>query len=66
MKPIPREGTEFEIKCDTIISAIGQTGDFTGLEGLDGGRGFIDATQTYQVKGKDMHLPVATSCARTF
>jgi NADPH-dependent glutamate synthase beta subunit-like oxidoreductase len=56
MKPVPREGTEFEIKCDIIISAIGQTGDFTGLDGLDGGRGFIDATQTYQVKGRDKHF----------
>jgi len=56
MKPVPREGTEFVIECDIIISAIGQMGDFTGLEDLDGGRGFIDATPTYQVKGRDKHF----------
>lgn len=56
MKPVPREGTEFEIKCDIIISAIGQTGNFTGLEDLDGGRGFIDAGPTYQVKGREKHF----------
>jgi dissimilatory sulfite reductase flavoprotein subunit len=56
MKPVPRAGTEFEIECDIIISAIGQMGDFTGLEELDGGRGFIDATPTYQVKGREKHF----------
>ncbi len=55
-KPVPREGTEFEIECDIIISAIGQVGDFAGLEDLDGGRGFIDATPTYQVKGREKHF----------
>ncbi|MFV0515394.1 MAG: NAD(P)-binding protein [Jhaorihella sp.] len=56
MKPVPREGTEFEIECDIIISAIGQMGDFAGLEEMDGGRGFIDASPTYQVKGRDKHF----------
>ena len=56
MKPIPREGTEFEIECDIIIAAIGQTGDFTGLGDLDNGRGFIDTTPTYQVKGREKHF----------
>jgi dissimilatory sulfite reductase flavoprotein subunit len=55
-KPVPREGTEFEIECDIIISAIGQMGNFDGLEDLDGGRGFIDATPTYQVKGREKHF----------
>ena len=56
MRPIPREGTEFEVECDIIISAIGQTGDFAGVEDMDGGRGFIDTTPTYQVKGRDKHF----------
>ncbi|WP_319823948.1 NAD(P)-binding protein [Thalassovita sp.] len=56
MKPIPREGTEFEIECDIIIAAIGQMGDFAGLDGMDGGRGFIDATPDYRVKGQDKHF----------
>jgi len=56
MKPVPREGTEFEIECDIVISAIGQFGDFTGIEELDGGKGFIDADATYRVKGRDKHF----------
>ncbi len=56
MTPIPREGTEYEIECDIIISAIGQYGDFEGIEDLDAGRGFIDATPDYKVKGKDKHF----------
>ncbi|WP_099045720.1 NAD(P)-binding protein [Ruegeria marisrubri] len=56
MTPVPREGTEFEIECDIIIAAIGQMGNFDGLEELDGGRGFIDAGATYQVKGRDKHF----------
>ncbi len=56
MKPVPREGTEFEIECDIIIAAIGQMGNFAGLEGFDGGRGFIATTPTYQVKGREKHF----------
>jgi len=56
MKPVAREGTEFEIECDLIVSAIGQMGDFTGIEDMDNGRGFIDADQVYQVKGRENHF----------
>ncbi|MCA0869242.1 NAD(P)-binding protein [Seohaeicola saemankumensis] len=56
MKPVPREGTEFEIECDIIIAAIGQMGNFAGLEDMDGGRGFIDAAPNYKVKGRDKHF----------
>jgi len=57
MTPVPVEGTEFDIECDLIVSAIGQMGDLAdGLEVLDNGRGFIDTTSTYQVKGKDKHF----------
>ena len=56
MKPVPREGTEFEIECDIIIAAIGQMGDFEGLDGLDAGRGFIETDATYQVKGREKHF----------
>ncbi len=56
MKPVPRPGTEFEIKCDIVIAAIGQSGDFDGLEELNGGNGFIDVTPTYQVKGREKHF----------
>ncbi len=56
MKPVPTEGTERVIKADLIISAIGQFGDFTGIEDMDNGRGFVDTDATYSVKGKDKHF----------
>ncbi|RYH12232.1 NAD(P)-binding protein [Tropicimonas sp. IMCC6043] len=56
MVPEPIEGTEFELEADIIIAAIGQMGDFQGLEEMDGGRGFIATTPTYQVKGKEKHF----------
>jgi len=56
MTPEPIEGTEFTLEADIIISAIGQFGDMTGVEDLDNGRGFIDTSPTYQVKGQDKHF----------
>ncbi len=56
MTPIPREGTEYEIECDIIISAIGQAGDLSGVEEMDNGRGFIDIEGGYKVKGRDKHF----------
>jgi len=44
------EGTERDIECDLIVAAIGQTGDLSGFEGLDNGRGLIDADGFYRVK----------------
>ena len=56
-RPVAVEGTEFEIECDIIVSAIGQMGDLAnGLEKLDNGRGFIDTDALYTVKGQDMHF----------
>ncbi len=43
------EGSEHDIECDLIVSAIGQGGDLTGMEALDNGRGLIDADKYYQV-----------------
>ncbi len=56
MKPIPKEGTEFEIECDLIVSAIGQMGDLTGIEALDNGNGFIATDPLYKVKEQDKHF----------
>jgi NADPH-dependent glutamate synthase beta subunit-like oxidoreductase len=56
MTPIPREGTEFELEGDLIVSAIGQMGDLSGLEPLDNGKGFIGITRAYQVTGRDKHF----------
>lgn len=50
------EGTEFVLEADIIIAAIGQAGDFEGIDGLDNGRGFIDVEAGYKVKGKDKHF----------
>jgi NADPH-dependent glutamate synthase beta subunit-like oxidoreductase len=58
MKPIPKEGTEFVIEADLIVSAIGQKGDLTGIEALDNGYGFIDCDRHYQVKGRKGHFVV--------
>ncbi|MFZ1772357.1 MAG: NAD(P)-binding protein [Rhizobiaceae bacterium] len=55
--PVARPGTEFEIPCDVIISAIGQMGDLSaGLETLDNGKGFIAVENGYKVKNKDKHF----------
>jgi len=57
MVPMPIDGTEYEIPCDMVISAIGQMADFAdGLESLDGGRGAIAIDSVYKVKGKDKHF----------
>jgi Pyruvate/2-oxoacid:ferredoxin oxidoreductase delta subunit len=57
MVPQANEGTEFEIECDMVISAIGQMGDLSGgLASLDGGKGFMNIDQTFKVKGKEKHF----------
>ncbi len=55
-RPTPVEGTEYEIEADLIVSAIGQTGDLTGLEEFDNGRGLMDADSFYRVPGKEGHF----------
>jgi NADPH-dependent glutamate synthase beta subunit-like oxidoreductase len=55
-RPSAKEGTEFEIECDLLVSAIGQSGDMNGLEGLDNGHGFINADKNYQVADKPGHF----------
>jgi NADPH-dependent glutamate synthase beta subunit-like oxidoreductase len=55
--PIPVDGTEHEIPCDMIISAIGQMADLSeGLQRLDGGRGAIAIDPVYQVKKNPKHF----------
>ncbi|MEM7304040.1 MAG: NAD(P)-binding protein [Pseudomonadota bacterium] len=54
--PKPVEGTEYDIECDLVVSAIGQGGDLEGLEQFDNGRGLIDADKHYQVPGKEGHF----------
>ncbi|MGE3642432.1 MAG: NAD(P)-binding protein [Beijerinckiaceae bacterium] len=55
--PQPVEGTEFEIECDIVISAIGQMADLSeGLEKLDNGRGAIAIDQVYRVRNTEKHF----------
>ena len=54
--PVPTPGTEFEIECDLIVSAIGQGGDLLGMESFDNGKGLMAVEDTYQVKGKPKHF----------
>jgi len=56
-RPNAIEGTEFEVECDLVVSAIGQGGDLSqGLESLDNGRGLIDADGFYQVTDHKGHF----------
>ncbi len=55
-RPSAVEGSEFVIECDLIVSAIGQSGDLSGLEDYDNGRGLMDADAFYQMPGKPGHF----------
>jgi Pyruvate/2-oxoacid:ferredoxin oxidoreductase delta subunit/thioredoxin reductase len=48
----PRSGSEFDIECDLIVAAVGQTGDFTGMEELDNGSGLINVGERYRWPGR--------------
>ncbi len=48
----PRPGTEIDIECDLIVAAVGQTGDFTGMEELDNGRGLMNVEAAYRWPGR--------------
>ena len=54
--PTPVEGSEFEVECDLIVSAIGQGGDLTGLEEMNNGRNLIDADKFYRVPDRPGHF----------
>ncbi len=48
-KPVEKPGTEMDLEADLVVSAIGQSGDLTGMEELDNGRGLIAADKFYQI-----------------
>ena len=52
MRPVPVADTEFDIPCDLVVAAIGQSGDLDGLDGLDDGRGFVRADRNLAVPGR--------------
>ena len=47
-----KPGTEFDLEADLIVTAIGQSGDLTGMEELDNGKGLIAADKFYQVPNR--------------
>ena len=51
-KPVEKPGTEKDLELDLLVSAIGQAGNFEGLDGFDNGKGLINADKFYQVPGK--------------
>jgi len=46
------EDSEFDIECDLIVGAIGQQGDFAGMEDLDNGKGLVTAGKHYEIPNK--------------
>jgi len=46
-RPVPIEGSEFEIPATTVIPAISQAPDFTGFEALIEGRDWIKVNEKY-------------------
>ncbi len=49
----PIEGSEFDIECELIVAAIGQSVDADGIDGsFFNERGFIDADKNYQIPNK--------------
>ncbi len=55
-RPVVHEGTEFDLECDLVVSAIGQGGDLAGLDSLNNGRNLIDADSELRVKGQEKHF----------
>ena len=55
-RPSPIEGTEFEIACTLVVSAIGQGGDLEGLDEFNNGRGFMDVDAFYAMPGHVGHF----------
>ncbi|VBB69829.1 Protein similar to glutamate synthase [NADPH] small chain, clustered with sulfite reductase [invertebrate metagenome] len=53
---IPHQDKAFNIDCTLIVSAVGQGGDFTGIESLNNGRGLISADRFYRVSSHKGHF----------
>jgi len=51
-KMIEKADSEYDIECDLVVPAVGQSGDMTGLEQFDNGRGLVDADAFYQLPGR--------------
>lgn len=53
---IPHEDKAYNIDCTLIVSAVGQGGDFTGLEPLDNGLGLMNADRFYRASARKGHF----------
>lgn len=51
-----KEEEAFDIECKLIVSAVGQKGDYTGIEEFDNGWGLMDADKVFQVVDKPGHF----------
>lgn len=53
-RPIPIEGSEYEIETDSVIMAIGQYGDVEEMKdfGIDCGRSWVDAEMEFMTTNK--------------
>lgn len=48
----PIEGSEYEIECELVVAAIGQSGDMEGMSDFANDRNLIDADKNFQVPNK--------------
>ena len=51
-KAEPIEGSEYDIECDLIVAAIGQKGNFEGMESFANDKGLMDADKNFQMPDK--------------
>ncbi|MBF0218921.1 MAG: NAD(P)-binding protein [Gammaproteobacteria bacterium] len=54
----PIEGSEYDIPCELIVAAIGQSGNLDGMEDFANSRNLIDSDKNYQVPGKPKHFVI--------
>ena len=54
----PIEGSEFVIEAELIVAAIGQTGDWEGMEGFANERSLVDADKHFQIPGKPGYFAI--------
>ena len=67
-RPVPIEGSDFSVDADTVIAAIGQEPDLTGMDALKNKYGWIDANaiketsiQGVYAGGDVLNLDIATT-----
>ncbi|MFA7239152.1 MAG: NAD(P)-binding protein [Sulfuricellaceae bacterium] len=51
-KMVPKEGSEYNIPCDLIVSAVGQSVNWSGMEELKNDRGLAKVDKNFQAVGQ--------------